>query len=367
MRGAHRKIVGLVLSAGLFGLGCGDDNVSPDGPTPDASVDRPIDGRGPDTMVPADAGPSLTIAAVELHGVIPNPANPTQLIPLMKAAVNVSTTPADFVPDFGSGGVPGCSAFAYDLTASTPKLPPATYDIGSVTATMYTGEPLHTAQATITCMLGAGGYDCDFPNAGFGSGNYPEVNQTGGSTPQHWIAPGDHLQFNIMGGSGIAALTNFTLPSTAGADDNFTTGSVVGKQGNVNTSGCMGDNTVQLAGNTGVFAFDQDLLVKFDCGTTGGNPTPCGLVAVSMSASETDPRKGANATCTALIASANNCVKMPAGALQVLHYNGWDAAAGAKIQTSVVHFGVGWTQTTVGGASGATLGAARGNFFIRVP
>ena len=363
MRGAQRWIVGMALSGALVALGCGDDSVAPaDGPMPDGPIaDRPADGH-PDGMGMADAGPSVTVAAVELHGTVTMAGNQ---VPLMKAAVNISTTPADFMYDVGGAGVPGCSAFSYDLTASTPKLPPALYDIGNVVVTMYTGQPISTAHATTTCTYSAAGYECDFPDLyTAGAGNYPEITATGGA--QHWIAPGDRLNFAWPGASGIGSF-NMRLPAASAAVDNFTTGSVTAKQGSVNVTGCTGTNTVELQGNTNAFAFDQDLLVKFDCGSTGGTPNPCGLVAVSMSASQTDPRKGANATCTALITSANNCVKIPAAELGVLHYTGWDAAPGAQIQTSVVHFGTGFSQSQLSGASGLTFGAARGNFFIRVP
>jgi hypothetical protein len=359
----------MALSGALVGLGCGDDSVAPDGPMPDASgADRPVDGHPIDGTSMSDAGPSITIAAVELHGSVPGIGPGGSALPVMKAAVNVSTTPADFVPDVGSGGVPGCSAFAYDLTASTPKLPPATYNIGSITVTTYTGEPLHTAHATTMCTLGAGGYDCDFPDlTGAGSGNYIEVTSTGTANPMHWIAPGDRLTFNVAGGSGIAALPNFQMPTGSGAADNFST-AVTAKQGNVNVTGCVGDNDVRLDGNSAstappAFTFNNDLLVKFDCGGA-----PCGLVAVSLTASQTDPRKGANATCTAIISSAtSNCIKIPAAELGVLNYTGWSGAAGAKIQVSVVHFGLGFTQTPIAGAAGATIGAARGAFFLRGP
>jgi hypothetical protein len=363
MRGAHR-VAGLALSLAMFGFGCGDDSVAVDAAVDANMADHPnvdhpvVDGAGS-----PDAGPSVTIAAVELHGTVQIGGN---LVPVMKAAVSVSTTPSDFVPDFASGSFPSsCAATAYDVTASTPKFPPPTYDMGNVVVTMYTGVPIGAAHPTTTCAFNAAGYNCDFPDVGYGSGNYPEVNAGGTSTPQHWITPGtDRLNFNIAGSSGISAL-NFRMPAGNEASGNFAA-TATAVQGTVNATGCTGGSAVQLQGNTNAFAFNQDMLVKVDCGTG----TACGLVAVSMTASDTaNPGRGAGLTCTRLIGSpADNCVRIPAGALQVLHYSAWDTAAGAHIQTSLVHFGgTGFTMTPIGGTTGGTIGAAQGQFFIRVP
>jgi hypothetical protein len=283
----------------------------------------------------------------------------------MKAAVSVSTTPSDFVPDFASGSFPNsCAATAFDVGAG--KFPPPTYDLGNVVVTMYTGQPITTLQATTTCTFTAAGYDCNFPNVGFGSGNYPEIDTAvpPNPAPKHWLTPGtDRLNFNIAGSSGITAL-NFRMPAGNEASGNFAA-TATAVQGTVNQVGCAGGSAVELQGNTNAFAFNQDMLVKFSCGGTAG----CGLVAVSMTASDTaNPGRGAGLTCTRLISNTDNCVRIPAGALQVLHYGAWDTAAGAHIQTSLVHFGgTGFTMTQIGGTSGATIGAAEGQFFIRVP
>ena len=361
MRGAHR-VAGLALSLAMLGFGCGDDSVAVDAAVDANMADHPnVDHPNVDGTGNPDAGPSVTIAAVELHGTVTGPGGAP--VPLMKAAVSVSTTPADFMPDFMSGSFPNsCTATAYDVTAGTPKFPPPTYDMGDVVVTMYTGQPLATLHATTTCAFNAAGYGCDFPDVSFGSGNYPEVDNTGASAPKHWIQPGDRLNFNIMGSSGISAL-NMRIPTGSEALDNFSA-TATAVQGTVMATGCSGGTAVELQGNTNGFAFGQDMLVKFNCGGQG-----CGLVAVSMSASDTaNPGRGAGLTCTRLISAAtDNCVRIPAGALQILHYNGWDTAAGAHIQTSVVHFGLGFTQTALGGTAGATIGAARGQFFIKVP
>jgi hypothetical protein len=344
----------------LLGLGCGDDSVAAD-----AAVDSPVDhamADHPTTDTPPtpDAGPSVTIAAAELHGTVPVGGN---LVPIMKAAVSISTTPSDFVPDFGTGAIPGCSAFAFDVGATPPKLPPPTYDIGNIVLTMYSGQPVQTLQATTTCTFSGGSYGCDFPDVGNGRGVIPEVDTGGNPAPAHWIAVGDRLNFNWAGGAGIGAF-NMQIPASNPAEDNFSD-TVTASQGTVNPTGCTGGTAVDLqnGGANNVFAFDQDLLVKFNCGGQ-----PCRLVAVSMFAGQSDAGKGASLTCTALLSDANSsCVKIPAGALGVLNYSGWSTAPGAQIQTSVLHFGLGFTQESVSGSSATTIGAARGQFFIRVP
>jgi hypothetical protein len=355
MRGSYLRIAGIALSVGLWGLGCGDDTVSTDGPSADArQADRPAADAAADGSVDAT---SVTLAAVELHGTVPTATDAGVVqVPIMKAAVSIGASGTGNPVDHFSSGTftNGCSAASYAVPSN---LPGVNYNIGTITVTGYTGTANGgLTQTTVTCTYNGTGYSCDFPSnpafSGLGRGVFLDTGNT------HWLGVGDIIDFtDATGGAGIGSFTVMT----PALNDNFTANSITAcTGGTIDTTACTCSGTTT---SLQTFPLNADLLIKFDCGGS-----PCGLVALQMSATNSsDPAHFAGASCTRLITSNTNCIKVPAGALQVLDYKVGGVSGWNRIQTNLLHFGSGFNTPAIPGAASSNVGGARGQVYFKFP